>query len=49
MGTTVTEDVVVPEQEFTLVPITVYTVVVVGVAVTVGPVVLLNPPGGAHE
>jgi hypothetical protein len=48
VGVTVTVTVVESGQPLALVPITVYVVVVAGVAVTEAPVVELNPVGGLH-
>ena len=45
-GLTVTVTVVVPTQPAAEVPVTVYVVVVVGFAVTLAPVVALNPVAG---
>ena len=47
-GFTVTTDVAVPEHPTETVPVTVYVVEIVGLAVTEAPVVALNPVEGAH-
>ena len=47
-GLTVTVTVDVPVQPFAPVPVIVYVVVAVGLAVTVAPVVALNPVAGDH-
>ena len=46
---TVTTEVVLFEHPLTVVPIIVYVVVIVGLAVTVAPVVALNPVDGDQE
>lgn len=48
VGFTVTVAVVVPTQPAALVPVMVYVVVAVGLAVTPAPVVALSPVAGDH-
>jgi len=49
IGLTVTVTLAVLEQPKEFVPVTIYVVVVLGLAVTAAPVVVLSPPAGDQE